>query len=154
MNLNGPNTGVIATYGVAGVLYLAYFVSRVMYLLAVHRCLSRVHPRNRTMQPGTVWLDLIPLFSCVWSFVITHRLAESLDAEFYDRRIERDADDYGTSIGIASSVCFLLGSLTCGVMSIPAIILWIFHWVKVAGYAHELAADGEDYEEYDSSNSE
>lgn len=153
MNANGPNANELAAYGVIGTLYAAYFVVRVLYLRMLHQCLNRVHPRNRTLQPGMVWLDLIPLFNYVWGFILVNRVAESLDAEFFDRRIEHDGDDYGQSIGVASNVCQVLGPFTCSLMSIPGLILWVIYWVRIAAYNHELAADGDDFEDYDAPES-
>jgi hypothetical protein len=50
---------------ICGILIVALVIG-ILFLLTLHRALDRCSPRNRTMEPGMVWLNLIPLFSMVW----------------------------------------------------------------------------------------
>jgi hypothetical protein len=53
-------------------------IIQIFYLLTLSRCFSRIAPRNRRMEPGLVWLNLIPCFQLIWIFFTTTRLADSL----------------------------------------------------------------------------
>jgi hypothetical protein len=151
MRGNGPSDQELFLIIAGGLIYVIYLVVRILYLRTVYLALRRVHPRNRRMQPGMVWLELIPLFNYFWSFIVVDRVCGSLDDEFYDRRIRR-RDDFGRSIGTAMNVCYIL---TCvfSLFGVVGMVLWIIYWVKIAGYSRVLAQDaadhGEDYDDFD-----
>lgn len=130
------------------VLVLVFAVSiaiQIFYLLTLSKCLSRVSGRNRRMEPGQVWLNLIPCFGTVWIFITVNRIAESLEDEFYDRRLRRDGD-FGKNLGVMYNVMVLLGAIPYigGIFSIIGLVMWIIYWVKIAGYSRQLAEDSED----------
>lgn len=146
------NTGEVILYASLGAGVLLYFLARVFFLLTLHRCLSRVHPENRRMQPAMVWLDLIPCFNLVWGFIIVARVSESLADEFYDLRADRRGDDYGNGIGIGFMVCAVIAYVPyVGFpVALPALGLWIAYWVKVAEYSRRLRdLGGDDYDDLD-----
>lgn len=139
---------IIAMYcvGIVGSLVVA-----IMYFLSLSKALSRCRPRNRTMEPGQVWLMLIPVFGVVWQFFVVNRVSESIRKEFRSRGWHADGD-CGASLGIW--YCALNLSV-CG--SPAGFILWIMYWVKIAGFSKQLATgdagggdeDLEDEEEED-----
>ena len=65
----------------------------ILFLLTLSKALRRCAPENRTMEPGMVWLYLIPIFNLYWQFVTVNRVSESLKNEFYARGIDRRALD-------------------------------------------------------------
>lgn len=127
------------------VVLVIAIVIQVMYLLTLSRALRRCHPRNRTMEPGQVWLNLIPCFSIVWLFITVQRIAESLDNEFYDRRIRADGD-FGKNLGVTYNVLNLMGAIPYigAIFSMAGFVCWIIYWVKIAGYSRQLRMDDED----------
>jgi hypothetical protein len=149
--------------GMLGILCLILVVALVIaifYLLTLQKALSRVAPRNRLMEPGLVWLMLIPCVNFVWQFFIAIQVPDSLRNEFRDRGRD-DGTDYGKGIalgqailGIVSAVIgnamgmtgdpqlALAGNAISGIMSLIGLILFIVFWVKIAGYSAQLAADG------------
>jgi hypothetical protein len=152
----GGNLGLgpqeVIVLAVVGVFVVVFFVIKVLYLLTLSRCLQRIHPRNRRMQPGMVWLNLIPCFDLVWGFITVIRITESLDDEFYERRMDERGDDYGKSLGIAYMVCLVLSAIPYigGCIYIAALVLWIMYWVKIARYSRQLhEAGGDDYQDLD-----
>jgi hypothetical protein len=44
----------------------------IFFYLTLSRCLSRIRSRNREMEPGQVWLNLIPCFGIIWIFFHDH----------------------------------------------------------------------------------
>jgi len=112
----------------------------VLYLLTLQKCLNRVSPPNRAMNPALVWLYLIPFFNLVWAFFIVLNIAKSLTAEARTRGI--DLGDGGKTIGlvyaIAGACCLVpLVNIVAGWVSV---VCWIIYWVKIAGYSNRLAA--------------
>ena len=87
------------------------------------------------MEPGQVWLNLIPFFNMVWMFITVIRLSESLDREYRDRRLPGDGD-FAKQTGIIYLVLSIIG---CGCIGI---IFYIMYWSKISGYGKELRADG------------
>jgi hypothetical protein len=53
----------------------------LLFLYTQQRILQRIHPENRKMRPGKVWLQLIPLFGMVYAFIVVVDISESLKRE-------------------------------------------------------------------------
>src|SRR5262245_10056358 len=98
---------------VAGLLVALTFLS------AVARVLRCVPPEHRRMEPGRVWLNLIPVFNFVWATVTVERVAESLRAEFSARGLHSPDDHYGRRTGIT-----LLALLASGALFYPAFVTY------------------------------
>src|ERR1043166_8109214 len=90
------------TLGVLCVVAVIAIVVAIFYLLTLQKALNRVSPRNRLMEPGMVWLSLIPLFNIVWAFFVAIRIPDSLRNEFLARR-QDDGSDYGKTIGLINA---------------------------------------------------
>ncbi len=116
----------------------------IFYLLTLQNTLHEVSHENRRMQPGQVWLTLIPVFGIIWQFMVVNGIADSLRLEFQKRGIKADEDRPGSGIGIAfciltcCSIIPFLGIFT----AIAAFICWIIYWVKISNYKAELIHSG------------
>jgi hypothetical protein len=112
----------------------------IFFLITLQNTFKEVKIENRRMQPGEVWLMLIPLFGLVWQFIIVNRLADSLKLEFTQRSIDINEFRPGYSIGLAYCVLFccsiipFLGFFT----SIAGFICWIIYWVKISDFKNKL----------------
>src|SRR5882672_7270022 len=124
----------------------------VFYLLTLQKALSRVARHNRLLEPGLVWLSLIPLIGLVWSFFIATRVPDSLRKEFRERGMD-DFTDYGKRIGLANAVLGVVLSAAAVLLSIAPSVWWgfvvipaglislalfIIFWVRIAGYSREI----------------
>ena len=78
---------------------IAILAIYVFFLLTLQKAMGRCSRRNRTMEPGLVWLLLVPLFNIVWIFIMPIRIGDSLKNEFADREID-DGSNYGKSVGL------------------------------------------------------
>jgi hypothetical protein len=141
---------------VIGVILAIALAIGISYLLTLQTALSRVAPRNRLMEPGMVWLSLIPCFNIVWAFFIASRVPGSLRNEFMDRGRD-DGGDYGQSMAMTVAVLNVVSfpislagqvpqmktaaSLINGFLSLMSLVLFIMFWVKIYGYSKQLAAD-------------
>jgi hypothetical protein len=124
----------------------------ICFLLSMSKALSRCKPRNRTMEPGMVWLNLVPCLNIVWQFLTVIRVSDSLKNEFYDRGWD-DRGDFGKGMGIAALCLNIAGSLPIPilqlVLALASLVCFIMYWVKVAGYSKELAGGGGSSRDYD-----
>jgi hypothetical protein len=138
--------GVFVAF-VCGFLIVLLIVA-IFFLLTLSKALSRCHPRNRTMEPGQVWLNLIPLFNIVWQFITVYRVADSLRNEFSDRGWHRRDEDYGRGLGTAYCVLNLVSAIPYlgALFGLAGLICFIIYWVKIANYSSQLAAPG-DYDD-------
>lgn len=123
--------GLIGFFVCYGVLILASIVVLILFLLAMSRALNACAPRNRTMEPGQVWLTFIPLVGIVFYIMAILKVPESLEREFRSRGM-RDDGDYGKTLGI----WFIVTSFVCPGVHL---VLWIMYWVKISGLTKQLA---------------
>jgi hypothetical protein len=119
-----------------GVILLIALGIQAMFLLTMSKCLKQIAPRNRQMEPGSVWLCLIPLFGIVWTIIMILRVAYSLRDEYDDRRLRGDGD-FGKTLGIV----YIVSAFICGIV---ALVCFIMYWVKIAGYTRELVESRDD----------
>ncbi len=125
---------------VAGLIAVVFFVVYIFYILSLYRALSKCSVSSRTIQPGTVWLLLVPLVNLVWQFFVVIGLAKSLGNELRARGIPSAEPEPGKSIGIAMCVCAACGIIPLvNVLALPAnLVLWIIYWAKIAGFSWRL----------------
>lgn len=129
-------------------LFVVGFVVFVAFLSAVVRVLSLVEPANRRIEPGQVWLNLIPGFNLVWMVVTVERVGESIRNEFVSRGRHKKTEAYGKTSGLAWLMLTGIG-LPFGIAESPcvsafwviALIYWIAYWVQLSGYARRLRTD-------------
>jgi hypothetical protein len=149
---NGADQGalVLVLVLVCAALLVGLLIA-IFFLLTLQRALARCRPRNRTMEPGMVWLNLIPLFNLVWQFITVNRVAESLENEFRDRGWHRRSENYGRSVGVAAGALGLVGWIPIlgPILAIAGLVCRIIYWVKIAGYSGQLANRARDYDDED-----
>jgi hypothetical protein len=68
------------------VLLLIFLVPAVLFLLSQQNTLRIIRGENRSMHPGLVWLQLIPIFGQIWQFFVVTRIANSIQRELASRR--------------------------------------------------------------------
>ena len=121
------------------VLFPLSIIPMIFYLLTIQKALQRCSPPNRSMDPGQVWLLLIPVFNLVYQFIVVSNVATSLGNEFRSRNLQKEPEP-GKSIGLAYcilSVCTIipfLGFLT----GIACLICWIIYWSKISNFSSDL----------------
>jgi hypothetical protein len=133
---------LIAAGGILGILFGVFFVTllpTIFYLFTLHRALNKCSVESRTMTPGLVWLQLIPVFDLFWQFYVVVQVGKTLGNEFRKRGIPAEQNP-GQSIGLAMCIFELCGAVP--VVGIPAaivgFILWIFYWIKIHDYSVKL----------------
>jgi predicted membrane channel-forming protein YqfA (hemolysin III family) len=116
-------------------------IPTIFYILTLSKALNKCSPASRTMQPGTLWLLLIPLFNLIWHFLVVSGMAQSLGNEFRARNIIAEPEP-GKSLGMAMCICAACGIIpVLGLLtSLASLVLWIMYWSKIAGFSHQLDA--------------
>jgi len=125
---------------VAGILFLLILAAYIIFILSLSQALSKCSRSSRTMEPGMVWLMLVPLFNLVWQFLVVIALAKSLGNEFRARGIPNIEPEPGKSIGIAMSVCAVCGIIPLvNLLALPAqLVFLIIYWAKIADFSRRL----------------
>src|ERR1039458_10469303 len=92
------------------------------------------------MEPGMVWLLLVPFLNLIWNFFVVMGLASSLANEYARRGIPSPDPSPGQSIGIAMSVCNCCCIIpVLGVLAgLASVVLWVVYWAKVAEFSRML----------------
>ena len=124
----------------AGIAFLGVLAIGIVYLAFLSGVLAKCSPSVRTMEPGMVWLMLIPLFNLIWSFIVVNALSDSLAKEFALRNLPLLEPKPGKPIGVAMAVCGACSIIPLvNLLAMPAhFVLWIMYWVKMAGYSRCL----------------
>ncbi len=84
--------------GCYGVVLLAILGIVLMFFLALHRCLAECRPENRAMEPGLVWLNLVPVLNLIFPFITVAQIGSSLRREYKARGLTRKGT-YGAALG-------------------------------------------------------
>ncbi len=146
--------------GFLQIILLAVFLAiAILFLLTQQNTLKAVQPKNRLMEPGQVWLQLIPLFGQVWQFVVVTRIADSLAKErmsFQDDSIvglpdytaaEKIGERPTYSIGIIYCILCVIDLLLTYTHLVPTIqagiglsmmVCWVIYWVKLTAIKREM----------------
>jgi len=144
-----PILGVVLAF--LCVVAVVLLVLAIFFLLTLQKALNRCSPRNRAMEPGLVWLNLIPIFQLFWSLYTVFKIGTSRKQEFADRDLD-EGGDYGKTIGLIGWVLYIVGSVVGNVggagqqfgemsgltlvglpISLVALVLWIVYWVRIYG---------------------
>ena len=126
----------------AGFLVLFFLASLIAYLFflgSLHGALKTVNEDRRAMQPGMVWINLIPFVNLVWLFFTVVYIGRSLYAEAVSLGMSERGDGL-KSIGLAYAI-LTVGSVIPWIgmfIAIPLLVVWIVYWVKVVGYKNRL----------------
>jgi hypothetical protein len=113
----------------------------VLYILTLRKALTQCAPHNRTTSPDSPWLLLIPLFNLVWGFILYPHISESLEREFRQRNLPIEPQPART-LGLTLAILHACGIVPFVniVAGIAGLVCFILYWIKISGYANQLAA--------------
>jgi hypothetical protein len=122
------------------ITFCVFLIPAILYILTLQKALLKCAESSRTMQPGMVWLLLVPLFNIVWNFFVVFGIANSLKNEFARKGIPTSEPLPGQPIGLAMSICACCGFIPIfGLLAgIAYLVLWIIYWIKVADFSRRL----------------
>jgi heme/copper-type cytochrome/quinol oxidase subunit 2 len=142
MEMSGEHMSAAAAIVVALLVLVGVIISlaiTIFFILTLQKALNRCSPENRAMQPGMIWLMLIPLFNIVWIFFVVINISKSLSAEFTKRGIASDPEP-GKTLGLAYAILAICSAipLVGFLAGIGCLVCFIMYWVKIAGYSKQL----------------
>jgi len=123
---------------IAGFLVIAIF-----FLLTLQNTMKAVSPQNRRMEPGKVWLWLIPFFNLVWQFIVVKKISDSIEAEYLSRGMSvppQPTYNIGLAMCIGSCLQVVLYRMTMAsnLVSVVTMICFIIYWIQVNDYKKRL----------------
>lgn len=143
--MSGDQTAGLAVatiFGVIGAAFLAALAIYVFVCWVLSGCFKRIPPPHRKLEPGLVWLLLIPCFFLVWNFFVFPRLAQSYRSYFASVG-RTDVGDCGEGIAWAFAICAAVSCLPIFFLGIPAliaaIVLLILFLVKATSLKNLIA---------------
>ncbi len=107
----------------------------------LYKFYNRVPAQFRQMDPGLVWLLLIPCFNLVWNFFVFLRLSRSLKA-YYTSTANVAVGDCAEGLGLAYSICEVATVIPCfGLVAwAAAIVLLILYLIKADELTRQIPA--------------
>lgn len=132
----GAQIGMLIAFVVVILISLAINVV-VLYLLMT--CLQALPPAYRQMEPGMVWLSLIPCFNLVWNFFVFTRIPKSYQT-YFQAQGRNDVGDCGAGVGLAYAICAAVCIIPCinYIAGPAALVLLIIFLVKVLGLKKQI----------------
>lgn len=126
----------------------AVLLVAILFLINLKRLLDEISPENRKVEPGYVFLMLIPLFNLVYGFILYPKISESIENE-YNSRSKPLSGDSLRSLGLILAVLMLLSVVVNyvmedlgGLIGLGYLVIFILYWVKSAGIKNELKRTG------------
>ena len=132
---------LVGIIGIIGVIAVVGLVINIVICYFISSWLGKVPAAHRKMEPGLVWLLLIPCFPVVWNFYVFLRVPESFKS-FFDAQGRTDVGDCGRSLGLAYAICVACSFIpTVNYLTGPAsLVLLIISLVKFNELKNKLAA--------------
>lgn len=135
--------------GIGCLGFVVAFAAYITFLAVAVRVLGRVEPVNRRMEPGQVWLNLLPVFNLLWLVVTVERVGESIRNEMAARGRHRKSEAYGKTAGLTWLALWGVGLLATVADAPPLVILawlfalvyWVVYWAQLAAYASRLGGE-------------
>ena len=129
--------------------FLAFIVIGILFLLTQQKAFEAISRENRLMEPGNVWLQMIPLYNLYYYFIVVNKLSKSIGAEFSRLAVDKKELHPTQNIGIATGVIYffiLLPDDTIkGFASLLWIICFIIYWVQIAQCRNKIIANKDNY---------
>jgi hypothetical protein len=105
----------------------------------LYKIFNRVPVQYRVMEPGLVWLLIIPCFNLVWNFFVFIRLSRSLK-RYFNSVGNQTVADCGEGLGLGYSICEVARLIPCvGILVwIAAVVLVILYLIKVNQLSEQI----------------
>lgn len=127
-----PPEELLIIYGIAAAVGLAVgLVIAVVICIVLSGCFQAIPDEHRQMQPGMVWLLLIPCFPLVWNFFVFLKLSKSYQSYFAAQGVD-DVGDCAEKIGLWYAITVACSIIPCvNYIAGPAsLVLLIIYLVK------------------------
>ncbi|WP_140936783.1 hypothetical protein [Sphingobacterium lumbrici] len=139
---NNPDLAKVLPYVIAGVIM--QITLWLFFAYTVRSTLKLIQKENQCILPNQAWFLAIPFFNIYWNFEVVRRLADSLNNEFFDRKIAVEENPTRKQ-GYIFAVSFLAFNLPLPlflryIASLVNFIYLIVYWIKIVEYKKLLKA--------------
>ncbi|HWB27088.1 MAG TPA: hypothetical protein VG738_16510 [Chitinophagaceae bacterium] len=111
----------------------------IFYLITLQKALQTVSRENRKLEPGLVWLLLIPVFNAIWMFFVADGIGTGFQREFEKYGMatsEKPTYNLGLTLAILWCCCIIpVLNIFAG---LGGFVIWIIYWIKVNEVKNEL----------------
>ena len=127
--------------GIIIVVILVALVPYILFLVNLQNTLSACSQENRAMEPGLVWLNLIPIFSYFWIIWTVIKIKDSLQKEYEARSLDTTevTNTYNMGLGFGISSAAGIIPVIGVVAGIAGLVFMILYWVKTSGCRKTLS---------------
>lgn len=130
---------IVALLGFA----LAYGIL-ILFCLTLKNTIEAADAHNRTIEPGKVWLMLIPLFNFIYPFILFPKISSTIKNQLEENN-EAEAGDYALMLGRAYPALYLIqmvipNEAISGLLSLAGLVFFIIFWVKMGSYKIKMIA--------------
>jgi len=117
-----------------------FLLPAIFYILTLTCTLNKCSSTSKALEPGMLWLLLVPFVNLVWHFFVVLGMAKSLNNEFRLRNLPLADPTPGQSIGLPMCICGACSIIPIlGVVaSLVFLVLWIVYWAKIAEFSRLL----------------
>jgi len=129
---------MVSLFVLIPILFIGLIIG-ILFLLNLQNTLKAVSVQNRKMEPGMVWLALIPIFNLVWNFIVVDRISKSIQAEYAMR--EQPVEAKPTyAIGMAWCILTLCGFIPVlgSFAGLASLVCFIIYWVKTSEFKRAI----------------
>ena len=124
----------------AGLLIFVVVVAiTVLIVWLIYSAQKVIPPQHRRIEPGMIWLLLIPLFNLVWNFFVFLRVPESYQSYFASIG-RHDVGDCGRNLGLWYAICVICSIIpVIGMIAgLASLVLLILFLVKITGLKKQV----------------
>jgi len=132
-------------------VFIFQIILWLLFANTIRKTLLLVRESNRCILPNQSWLLALPLFNMYWNFVVVRRLTDSLNNEFYDRKIAVEENPTQKE-GYMYAGSYLTGNFPLPmfikyIVSIVSLVGFVMYWVKINQYRKILKYSAQEVEE-------
>lgn len=116
----------------------------IIWMVIMNKALDQVSHDLRRMEPGAVWLCLIPVFGFVWQFLVAGAVSEGLAKELLARNMfpKEEKPAYGYALSGCILICCCIIPYVGVCIAVIGLVLLIVHMVKITEYNNILTQSG------------
>jgi hypothetical protein len=123
----------------------------ILFANAIRKLLLNIAEENRFMKPNQVWWLAIPFINVYWTFEVVRNVSNSLNNEFFDRKIAEE-ENPGRNRGMLYAWMFLLSHIPFpGFLILTfftlSVVYFIQYWVKIANFKNLLVEHNKIYKQ-------
>ena len=122
----------------------SYFEASVPVPVIMNKAIDQVSHDFRRMEPGSVWLMLLPVFGFVWNFLVINAVAEGITKEFHSRNMMPREDKPGYAFGLSGCIllCCCIVPYAGPALGIVGLVIMVIHAMKISEYNRVLQQSG------------